>query len=361
MSGLLLLATQTVLSQSSTLVLDGSNGAITFGPSHNRAVLKASCEADEASVAWVSPRTGLSAGSESMITVQFSNVKTTCIDVPIDVPCASEHEGGPKLFTATFTGAASSVTVGPMSPSAVEVLSESGKSLLGIAVRAEVPLPKKSTILAITGFGEMEQGYANVTVSIEYDGKVLPFTGMPLGNMLQNIKMAANPPSTPPPLPPAPPPKPKTYACNTRAAEHPGYTTQKRDGALCGNKYTTSSIQYACAANWKVCTVDEWNARYPKGSSPGGTLTSWGSQQSSRLTDGQWMAGAGASTAYWSCGGSMGTSNCITTGYSPWSHGHYLYSNDGNTIMKGSRGNSWDSTFSPSNSEYMAIYCCWQY
>ena len=72
-----MLAASAVLSDVSLLRLDGSGGEITFGPSHNRAKLQASCEADEASVAWVSPRSGIAAGSQQMITVQFMNVSTS--------------------------------------------------------------------------------------------------------------------------------------------------------------------------------------------------------------------------------------------------------------------------------------------
>ena len=61
-------------------------------------------------------------------------VRPTCIDVPIDVPCASEHDDGPQQFKAVFTGTAGAVSYGPMSPSAVEVHSQSGKVLLGTAV-----------------------------------------------------------------------------------------------------------------------------------------------------------------------------------------------------------------------------------
>lgn len=176
-----------------------------------------------------------------------------------------------------------------------------------------MPLPSKASMLAISGFAEGETGFANITLSITHAGKDLPFKGMPFSNIL-NVKMADDPPSAPPPSPPAPPPVPKTYACMTRAAEHPGFTTVKRDGALCGNtcalplcllqlhhrpaivesracqvgrlehlracasdrfvpfcavsvcaspslrsvlrlhgRYTSTSMKNACAANWKVC------------------------------------------------------------------------------------------------------------
>ena len=48
--------------------------------------------------------------------------------------------------------------------------------------------------------------------------------------------------------------------------------------------------------------------------------------------------------------------------YDRWSHGHFLYADDGSTIRKGNGGNSWDSSFpSAQSASYMAVYCCWQY
>jgi hypothetical protein len=142
--------------------------------------------------------------------------------------------------------------------------------------------------------------------------------------------------------------------CTIKEAEHPAYTTPALDVVLCGNKYSPSNIKSACAAGFSVCTLAQWNARYPKGAYPGGTKTSWGALQSTRFSSSVWNADAPASGNTYNCG----AGGC-QTGYNPWNNGKYLFADDKTTVLKGSGGCcGWDTTFSAGSSSNMAVYCC---
>ena len=143
-----------------------------------------------------------------------------------------------------------------------------------------------------------------------------------------------------------------TQACMIKQAEHPNYTTRAQDVALCGNAYAASNIDSACGPGWAVCTLSQWQERFPAGSAPGGTLTSWGGSQSSRMS-GTWVADAPASSMTW---------NSPNGAYNPWNGGKYLKDAFGN-ILKGSGSCcKWDTSFSLSTSDEsgLAVYCCAQ-
>ena len=144
-----------------------------------------------------------------------------------------------------------------------------------------------------------------------------------------------------------------SQACGIKEAEHPSATTVARDVALCGNRYSTSNIDTACAPGWSVCTLSQWDARYPKGSAPGGTLSSFGDPQSSRM-NGVWNAGAPTTGEIWNCS----PSSC-DDGYNPWNSGKFLYNDAKTAILSGSGGCcSWDTSFTSGSSSQMAVYCC---
>jgi hypothetical protein len=143
-----------------------------------------------------------------------------------------------------------------------------------------------------------------------------------------------------------------SQACSIQQAEHPTYTTIARDVALCGNQYNTGNFDAACATGWSVCTLTQWNDRYPKSVAPGGTLTSWGANQASRWS-GVWNAGAPVNGNTWDC-----ASDC-NNGYNPWNSGKYLYNDAKSEILHGSGSCcAWDNTFSAGSSSNMAVYCC---
>lgn len=135
-------------------------------------------------------------------------------------------------------------------------------------------------------------------------------------------------------------------------AEHPAYTTTARDVALCGNRYDTTNIDTACGNNWHVCSITEWNARFPPGVAPGGTLTSGGDDQATRCVGSVWQAYQPVNATVWA-------GNVCSSPYNPWNNGKYLYDTDGTTILQGSGSCcGWDSTFSVGSSSNMAVYCC---
>ena len=129
------------------------------------------------------------------------------------------------------------------------------------------------------------------------------------------------PPSPPPPSPPPPspspppsppPPPPPPHGCSIKQAEHPSYTTQTQDVVLCGNNYSPDNVDQACGTAWEVCTLSMWNARYPKGSAPGGSLSSWGEAQTSRMS-GVWNARAPTNSDTYDL-----NEQEAAAGYNPW-------------------------------------------
>ncbi|MBL8786659.1 MAG: hypothetical protein JNJ59_17270 [Deltaproteobacteria bacterium] len=150
-------------------------------------------------------------------------------------------------------------------------------------------------------------------------------------------------------------------ACAYPESEHPNYTTPSRNVALCGATYDSTNIEEACAAGWHVCTLPEWQARYPAGQYPGGTVSTSGADQLVRCQADQWEANRPYDNALWEesvCVDDVGVEDAA---YLPWNNTKNLFAADGATILTGS-GNccSWDVTFTPTppTEEGFAVYCC---
>jgi hypothetical protein len=202
-----------------SLNLEGRGAFVAFGSADNRAILKATCEADNANVAWMTPlavEAGIADDSDITLTAELSNVLSTCVNTPIRVPCASHHPSVPKLFYFTLSGAGGSKVLGPVAayPAVVEVLAASGGALqLAVAVRANVTLPPYKDLAYITGYnGDGLPVTVHVAVTHYVpsgpEALVLPFGGVAGGDNI-TITGLPMPPSLPPPLSPPTPPTPK--------------------------------------------------------------------------------------------------------------------------------------------------------
>ncbi len=137
-------------------------------------------------------------------------------------------------------------------------------------------------------------------------------------------------------------------------AEHPAYTTVDLDVALCGNNYQPDTAESACGSGWHVCLESEWNARFPSGAPPYGTVSTFGADQTSRCLGGVWVADAPNSGSIW--GGAV-----CDDAYNPWNSHKCLYADDGVTLQTGSGSCcSWDSAggWSVYDSGDCAVYCC---
>lgn len=183
------------------------------------------------------------------------------------------------------------------------------------------------------------------------------------------------------PVPPSVDARPPTQACAIQQAEHPGYTTIARDVALCGNKYTPDTIRRACAADWHVCSVSEWTARYPirtYKTTPAdpdligptlGPLTTWGAAQDARCSANVWEASQPEeATPYVGSVCHLADDTPEALGgadYNPYNNGKFLLADDGATILQGLAANgqpnwgSWDVTFAATTEiDGFAVYCC---
>ncbi|MFT4626276.1 MAG: hypothetical protein ACI8PZ_004953 [Myxococcota bacterium] len=137
-------------------------------------------------------------------------------------------------------------------------------------------------------------------------------------------------------------------------AEHPAYTTPARDVALCGNNYRADTIDTACGAGWHVCRESEWQARFPSGAPPFGTVSTFDADQTVRCRGGDWIADAPDAARVWD-------SDVCDSPYNPWNTYKCLLADDGVTLMYGSGSCcSWDTHggFSVYSSGDCATYCC---
>ena len=132
------------------LKLNGDS-QILFGQDSNRAIVRASCEADEAVVSFVTPRV-VEGMPQNKVTVEFRNVPPTCTNVPESIPCAPHHVDYPALFYCAFngTGRVGAVT-GPVAAYPTQVKSAWGEQL-AIAVRADCAWPSFEDIIKLSGY-----------------------------------------------------------------------------------------------------------------------------------------------------------------------------------------------------------------
>ena len=97
------------------LELAGPGSQIEFG--HTRATITATCkDALSPYIAFVTPAHILEAdrASQTNLTVEFSNLSPTCLDIAAGTPCVAHNVGIRPSFWCKLTGAAGSlVTSGP--------------------------------------------------------------------------------------------------------------------------------------------------------------------------------------------------------------------------------------------------------
>ena len=194
----------------SAVHIRGQQSEITFGMPDNRAILRASCEADEASIRSVAPQgvVGIPTGN---VTLHFLNVLPTCVNAPVRVPCARESQDQPALFYIHWTGTHGSFVHGPVAVSREADYLDG--VMLAVAVRVSVPWPSHDSIVDMTGYnGVGSTVFVNVSVThfaaSGFDALPVPFRGLPGGNAI-SISGLPTPPSAPfpvsPPRPNAPP------------------------------------------------------------------------------------------------------------------------------------------------------------
>lgn len=211
-----------ILALGANLHLGDEDGKIYFGRNQHRAILSASCEGAEASVAFITP---LSVSAGDSVTIELMNVPSTCVDVPITTPCARHNIGRPALFFVEFSGAQGTMVSGPVAAHPERVYE--GDVLLGIAVQLAVVVPANNDLLAIAAADETT-GAVSLNVSVTHFAPststlslLLPFRGYP-GNDLLSIDLRtpptsppASPQPTPPSAPPLPSPPPPPLCCQS--------------------------------------------------------------------------------------------------------------------------------------------------
>ena len=200
---------------SGILQLTGKENRLAFAEGGGgRAVLHASCEADTPYVYGMIPLlVDWTDGAPSEeLTVEFHNVPTTCLDVPIDQPCARHSVLTPPLFWCVFEPADAGggrVVTGPVAAYR-HIVKDSEGATLGYAVRANCTWPAWNALRSVyDGSGTLSlKMIMSFFAPAGALAKTIPFGGVNGGNTIQ-ISGLPTPPMMPPPfLPPPPPPPP---------------------------------------------------------------------------------------------------------------------------------------------------------
>ena len=205
------------------LSLRTSDPSIQFG-ARRPASLRATCDSEPAFVAALTPNLHTPYLPPSNLTVELGNVPTTCINLPIEIPCA-RHDSSlrPPLFYARLSGEQGSILVGPTAAYTKEYTSTPSNQVLGIAVHATWELPDIDLLLSLTHYtGDGSPMDLNVSIThFEPTSEwveVLPFRGEAGGNVIR-LHELPTPPTlplpNPPPSPSLPPSPPDVATCNS--------------------------------------------------------------------------------------------------------------------------------------------------
>ena len=145
------------------LQLTGGSSDITM----NGARLKASCLDDAPRWVVLSPTTvkAHTAETPNSINVSFISVPPSCVDVPIEKPCADQSDmPRPALFWCSFSGSGGSEVMGPYH--AFTVPQSAHGISLGLEVRLECKLPPMESLERAAGYrGDGTVQTLNVSVS----------------------------------------------------------------------------------------------------------------------------------------------------------------------------------------------------
>ena len=192
---------------SSTLTLRGTGSYIAFeGPSPAR--LSASCDAAAPGIRAVAP-TSWSGMPVFNLTFRLLNVATSCINVPIEQPCANHVPGLQELFWCGFGGRGGETFTGPYSAFTQEHLASTG-DLLAIEVMLTCPVPSLSTISAVGDVGGGTEAHINVSVAHWHADPTgdplaprLAWQGVPAGHILHLDALPTMAPTRAPNAPPS--------------------------------------------------------------------------------------------------------------------------------------------------------------
>jgi len=161
----------------------------------NNAKLVATCKDADAGVRGMIP----TAFSEVMdpITLALNNVPATCVNLPITTPCVADSSGlYPKLFSCKYTCEKGSVTTDLQSATATQL------RVSGVDVGLEVTLVCPASEEVVEVMGPLP---ATCEVEALYNGKALPWVGLPDGNKFTFARSSPPPPNLPSPSPPPSP------------------------------------------------------------------------------------------------------------------------------------------------------------
>ena len=190
---------------------------IEFG---EHAQLRATCPQDRSAVVdFFAPTTieSLRLSPDQNVTAHLRGVPSTCVDIPMDEPCASHSPDRPPKFYCIYTGPAGSATLGPFA--AVRVADYVDPSLppVAIAVVLHCPTPAVETIQSIVPDAQ-HTGIASTTLAIAHGSRTpgvmkrnLTFEGDDGGDVISFAGLPMPPSAPPPPPPPLPSVPPFTH------------------------------------------------------------------------------------------------------------------------------------------------------
>ena len=258
--GRLLLPLAAILSTSSfaaELELKGTSSLIKM----NQAQLAVSCGDVTPAIRTITP-TVMDTAYNTTLTLVLTGVAETCINVPIETPCAAHSARVPALFYCTYTAASGSTPlyVGPLTATAEEVLSASNR-YLGTEVMLNCPQPPYDQFVGLTSYpgdgstvslsvGAVHFGPPGVAGAV-----ALPFQGPSGGNVVNYTSLPAPPSPSLPPAPVSPPASPPPYfssitfthcgvdaAATQQCLSVPGPTQSECDAEYAGTSLDPSGL-----------------------------------------------------------------------------------------------------------------------
>jgi len=203
----------------STLHLTGTDSRILFG---NRATLSAECgdpSVMKANSVFMAPTMfgDVYSVDEMNVTVHLRGVQLSCSEAAFDEPCVANPSFMPPRFYCNYNGTGQMQVAGPFYAERHPDVAEDG-STVGMHVLVRCPfswevvehINAEATSDGPQSF-QLLLSYANhlrpLTTSPR--GRLIPFTGDALGDVVSMASIATRPSSPPPPLPEAPPPPPE--------------------------------------------------------------------------------------------------------------------------------------------------------
>ena len=180
------------------------------------AQMHATCPQDRvAAVDFFSPQQIMTveAAPDQNVTAHLRGVPPTCVDIPIEFPCASHTPNRPPMWYCVYEANHGNETLGPFSAVVMPHVVHAAAPPMAYAVVLHCPVPRYDELVRIAG-ADANDGLLTVTLTIAHGSRApgvvgmrLPFEGLVGGDGITFAGLPIPPSPPPPQLPPTRPPQ----------------------------------------------------------------------------------------------------------------------------------------------------------